>query len=435
MLVGHVDLVDRHEVFGWAADTSYPDATVEVLVFVNGTLGGRVAADMPREDIRALRIYGEGRLGFHFRFDFPVSLLRRYDIVVSFAATRVSLGGGRVTLPKQGIELTDDLRPVADDLRPVMVTSTGRSGTTMLMRRLGNNSAVVIGEMFPFEVKLVTYYAQAFEILTSPGNREKSVNTDLIFDDPYHVGSNPYYHYFFREVFPRQQMLNEFFSRQVPPVVAAAFKQIITAFYRKLTETQRKPGARFFAEKCDVFNTARDFARILYPNMREIILVRDPRDVFCSQRSFWSAPADSLIQALRSMRDRILEFRAEQAPNLMFVKYEDLVRAPQETMARIWTLLELEAVTEINAGAEEQQFKVHATSRDPGASIGRWRKELGEDELRQFDQEFDTYFDTFGYERSIAAPHVVAQAPASETAAIATPEPPPVPAATNRDPA
>jgi len=199
-------------------------------------------------------------------------------------------------------------------------------------------------------------------------------------------------------------MLNQFFSDQVPPIVGAAFRRIITAFYRELAESQRKSNARFFAEKCDVFNTARDFARLLYPDMREIVLLRDPRDVFCSQRSFWSAnPAES-FQSLRSVRERMLEFHAEQAPNMLFVKYEDLVLAPQETMARISALLGLPDEININSQVEEQQFKVHATSSDAGASIGRWRHELDQDQLRQFDQELGGYFDTFGYERSAPPP-------------------------------
>lgn len=405
MLVGFVDSVDRHGISGWAADARRPNAPVELLIFINGQLGGRIIADEPREDIKQLRTYGEGRHGFHFFFDAPLSLLRHHELLVSFAATRTNLDGGRIALAKQGLAEIGGHRPddgtaaAQDELSPVMVTSTGRSGTTLLMRRLGNVPGVAIGEQFPFEVKLVTYYAKAFEILTSPGNREKSVSPELIFDDIYHVGSNPYYHYFFQEVFPRRGMLNEYFSEHVPPIVGAAFKQIISGFYRRLAETHQKQNVRYFAEKCDVFNTARDFARALYPGMREIILLRDPRDVYCSQRAFWSAEPAQAFQALRSVRDRMLEFHAENAPNLLFVTYEDLVREPQSAMARISDLLGLAEPIAIDQAVEDQQFKQHGTSRDAGASIGRWRRELTNEELRNFDQEFGAYFDTFGYER------------------------------------
>ena len=39
------------------------------------------------------------------------------------------------------------------------------------------------------------------------------------------------------------------------------------------------------------------------------------------------------------------------------------------------------------------------TSPDPKSSIGRWRKELSQDELGKFDAEFGEFFDLFGYER------------------------------------
>lgn len=408
MLVGYVDSVDRHGLSGWAADARRPNAPIEVLIVINGEIRTRVTADEPREDIKALGTYGEGRHGFHVHFDFPLSLLRKYEILVWFATTRTPLDAGRITLPKLGYDEIGRPRPettagdgAAAARSPLMVTSTGRSGTTLLMRRLGNNAAVVMGEQFPFEVKLVTYYAQAFEILSSPGNREKSVTPELIFDDPYHLGANPYYHYFFQEVFPRRAMLNRFFSGEVPPVIGGAFRQIISAFYGELAASQNKTQAHYFAEKCDVFNTARDFARALYPGMREIILVRDPRDVYCSQRAFWSADPGQAFQSLRSVRDRMLEFHAEDAPNLLFLTYEDLVREPDEAMARISRLLQLDQPIEINEAVESEQFKVHGTSHDAGASIGRWRKELSSDELRNFDQEFGTYFDTFGYERFV----------------------------------
>ena len=401
MLTGYVDSADRHQVSGWAADARRPNAAVELVVFVNGTPVARIMADQPRPDLAALGVYGDGRHGFRYRFDMPLSLLRKHEIVVALAASREVLGGGRVSLPKGRIEATDELTPV-------MISSTGRSGTTLLMRRLANDKTVVIGEQFPFEVKLVTYYAHAFEVLTAPGNREKSVHPDRITADPYHLGSNPYYHQFFEGVFPKGRMLNEFFAGELPPIVGTAFKQIITRFYRRLTVTQPKPEARFFAEKCDVFNTARDFARALYRGTREIVLVRDPRDVFCSQRAFFSAKPAEAFQGLRSVRDRMLEFHQEGAENLIFLKYEDLVGQPNEAMQQVSSLLALDQTIEIDEAREAAQFKTHGTSRDPAASIGRWQQELTAEERARFDSEFGQYLDLFDYERAnpvSAVPH------------------------------
>ena len=52
MLLGHIDLVDRHTVRGWAADTDRPYGTLEVAVFVDGKLAGLTRADQARDELK-----------------------------------------------------------------------------------------------------------------------------------------------------------------------------------------------------------------------------------------------------------------------------------------------------------------------------------------------------------------------------------------------
>ena len=143
----------------------------------------------------------------------------RYEIVVRTPAGEV-LRPGPVMLRKESIE-------PQDDLPPILLTSTGRSGTSLMMRRLERDKSIVVSGHFPYETKLLTYYAHAFEILTAPGNHERSVNPDLIFDDPYHLGLNPFNHENFADTFPR------------PSMIAPILREILVPYRRVRVQADR----------------------------------------------------------------------------------------------------------------------------------------------------------------------------------------------------
>jgi hypothetical protein len=393
MLTGYVDEVNRQFIVGWAFDPEHPDERIEVVVLIGGEEHGRVIADRPRPDLLKLGKYGDGNHGFLYRFETPLSLIGSYEIVVRVDGFG-KLMPGVVTLQKEAIESQDDQTPI-------LLTSTGRSGTSLMMRRLARDKSIAVAGIFPYEIKLLTYYAHAFEILTAPGNHKKSLDPNLIFDDPYHIGLNPFNHENFADTFPRPSMIHEFFEKYSAPIVATAFKQIVSKFYERVSLTQAKYTAKFFAEKCDLFNPTRDFARAIYGKVDEIILVRDPRDVFCSYRAFWSTPAEQSMQILRSVRDRMLSFKREANGDSLFVRYEELVQQPDAVLARVSEFLGLGYAITIDEDQERADFKVHATSRDATASVGRWRSELGSSELREFNSDFREFFEVFGYDTAV----------------------------------
>ena len=96
MLTGHIDGVQRDVISGWAADTLSPDASVEVAIIVDGEEIGRIVADRPREDLRRLGNYGDGRHGFVFTLSEALSTSEDHDIVVRFTAADQALGKFRI---------------------------------------------------------------------------------------------------------------------------------------------------------------------------------------------------------------------------------------------------------------------------------------------------------------------------------------------------
>jgi Sulfotransferase family len=394
MKIGYVDSFASHKIVGWAADADQPDVRHEVTVLVDGTPRGVVLADRPREGLRQLGTYGDGAHGFEYSFDPPLSLLRSYDVVVRFSNDDTLLRQGRFRIERE--------RPQTIGMQPLLVTATGRSGTTLLMRRLGNDPHIAIADAYPFEMKLLTYYAHALEILTSPGNREKTKPLDAMVADSYHLGLNPFHHPVMEPIYPKPAMLYEFFGRRTAERLTPALRDTITDFYRDMCIHQGKTSARFFAEKCDVFTPARSFARLAFGNLKEILLVRDPRDVHCSRKSFWADTPEASFQNLRAVQSAMLAIWKESAGEVLAVKYEDLILQPDEAMARISGFLELDKTIQVKPESEQKVFSGHGTSQDPTSSIGRWKQEMSAEERASFDKEFQPFLETFGYQLGAA---------------------------------
>ena len=390
MYTGYVDSSDHHCIIGWAADTDRPDSRLELSIRVNGAEQGRVVADQPREGLRQHGAYGDGAHAFTYVFDPPLSPLHAYDIVVRYVDTPADVPEGRFRIePIESGDLT---------LRPVLVTATGRSGTTLLMRRLGNAREVAIADLYPFEMKLLTYYGHALETLTTASSPRSPTTLDELTTDPYHLGLNPFHHFQMEKVYSNRTQLYEFFGRRATARLRPAFRDIIDDFYHDMQIHTRKPRARFFAEKCDVFTSARNFARLAFDGVKEILLVRDPRDVHCSRRAFWSDSAESSFQNLKTVQAAILPIHRAYLGDLHVVRYEDLIQNPTETLSGVSTYLGLVHPIELNPGSERKIFSSHGTSPDPASSIGRWKHELSAEERTAFSQAFKPFLETFGYD-------------------------------------
>jgi Sulfotransferase family len=390
MHTGHVDSFDHRCVVGWAADTDRPNARLELRILVNGAEHGRIIADRPRDGLRQHGTYGDGAHAFSHAFDPPLSPLHAYDVVVSFVDSPAEVPAGRFRIQPTNRQ---DLA-----LRPLLVTATGRSGTTLLMRRLGNAREIVIAENYPFEMKLLTYYGYALEVLTTASNVKTPISLDELTTDPHRLGLNPFHHPQMEPVYPNPALLYQFFGRRAMARLHPAFRDIIDDFYRDMQTYARKPLARFFAEKCDVFTSARDFARLAFPGVKELLLVRDPRDVHCSRRAFWSDSAENSVQNLKTVQAIVLPIRDAGSHDLHVVRYEDLVQQPAETLSRISSYLGLDHGIELKPVIESQIFASHATSPDPPSSIGRWKHELSAEERASFAQSFKPFLEAFGYD-------------------------------------
>ena len=398
MLIGYIDRVDRHYLSGWAAETDHPDAPVEVSVEVDGHEWTRMVANDFREDLKTHGAYGDGRHGFTYLFDRPMSVMESYQVKL-FGHHN----GNMWPLAENRIA---KISPIATHREPILVTASGRSGTTILMKHLRDSRSIVIPDKYPYELKLLTYYCKAFDILTAPGNHALSMRPDAIYLDPHRLGKNPFNHFDFEDVFSDTASVYDFFEKAAPPKIALAFKAIIEDFYDRLADRLGRPDSIYFAEKTDILHATRHFCRIAFRGTKEIILVRDPRDLYCSYRSFWKSRPEVTIDTLKNVSERMVSLaKSGDEPDRIFIRYEDLVLEKEKVLQKISIFLQLDHVIQADSTSEQALFTKHGTSDDASASVGRWRKDLKAEELQMFTGKFDEFLATFDYE-SVTTPSV-----------------------------
>jgi hypothetical protein len=403
MLDGRVDAFARHSIRGWAADAGRPDDRVDVVVLVDGHPRGCARADQPREDLRMLGTLGDGAHAFVFAFDPPLSPLRSYEIMVCHAGTDQPLRVGRFTVAAEISRAPERMRPIivtAAGMATVsgMVNLAGQSGGIDLMRSLAGDPAIVAADSHAYCVKLMSYYARALEVLVVPGGRAPAGPPANGSDGDYILTPNPFHAPEYERLLPSPRLLYEFFQNQSALPISAAFKTVVTQFYETLAMHQGKRMAGYFAEQCDLFDAARSFARLAFHEVREIVLLQDPRDAYCGYRTLWFSTPAQAMAALRRGCDRTVELRRESRDDTLFLRCEDLRLRPKAALVEIARFLSLERalVTDPQAPRAEADDAMSPV-------VGQWRTDLDSDEIALLEREFADYLALFGYEMSVHA--------------------------------
>jgi hypothetical protein len=389
VLQGFVDHISRERVQGWAADTDCPDTPVEILVHADGQRLARLRCDQPRADLARLGRFGRGDHGFALDLQGVLPAGRETRLSIRFAATGELLPAGEAVLTNEA-----ESAPLA----PVLVTGLARSGTTLLMRRMAAFPEICLAELAPFEVRLVSYYTTAHRVLTAPGDFDASTHPDRLEGDGFFVGFNPFHSEHYQPAFREAQLHRELFGGFAAARAQDAFRDIIREYYARLAADQGKPAARYFAEKGNNLDErTRRFTRQVFPETREIVLFRDPRDQLCSYRSWFRLSHEAAFAMISDGCASLLRIREERAASVLLLRYEDLVAEPAASLTSLAGFLGLPTRGCADTDAERAMFGDHATSASPADSVGRWRTELTSEEIDQCDRAWSASLAAFGY--------------------------------------
>jgi hypothetical protein len=396
---GHVDAVSRKLVAGWAADPERPDEQLVVTISIDGTEIGQAVANRLRQDLVRLGNYGDGRHGFSFPFPEPLDPLREHHVTVCFAEDGQLLPNGRQVLPiAPAPEPSEILSAKQQQLTPILVTAPGRSGTTLLMGLLARSPEIVAAELVPYELRLLSYYAAVFHVLNEAADLDRSTHPDRLEGDGYFVGFNPFHSQKYDVAFRDQRRVRDFFDEFVRGRTLVYARELLNEYYHRLARDRAKPGARFFAEKGNnLHKPTRLFAREVFGAIRELVIVRDPRDVLCSHMSYFSSSSEKAFEQLSHSSRQLLAIRDEGREDTHFLKYEDMVRNDPACFDALSGFLGTTVMGE-DTETRADVFSQHGTSNSPEASVARWRTDLPDDLKSRCARDWGHFLETFGYD-------------------------------------
>jgi hypothetical protein len=299
--------------------------------------------------------------------------------------------------------------------QPLMVTALGRSGTTWLMHLLSQHRSVTTVSRYPYEVRAGVYWMHMLNILTSPGNHAQSTAPDGFEADLFHIGHCPYFHPYYLDQVTPDTHLRDFFGQDYLNRLATFCQESIDRYYDTFDSQPHDSRPTYFMEK-GIGGQVPYLYRNVYQSPREIILVRDCRDMYCSSQAFNEKRGyagfgrervnsnEEWIEILHRSYSRIIEGWRSRKNEVCLVRYEDLILHPQETLRRILAYLNVndDAVV-VNqmiktASKDSPEMKQHRTSGRPSQSIGRWRKDMDPDTQAVFHSVFGNLLQEIGYD-------------------------------------
>jgi hypothetical protein len=163
----------------------------------------------------------------------------------------------------------------------------------------------------------------------------------------------------------------------------------------------------------------------LLPEARFIHIIRDGRDVAVSVRQLWWKPEAGIDRQAKEWVRKIRKARQDGAHcrYYMELRYEDLVREPETTLAAICDYLELpydaamlsyhqsaaEKLAQLQTRdrgsgdrnvTQEERMKIHAQAHKPPTEerIGRWKAELPREEAEQYHRVAGEMLTSLGYD-------------------------------------
>jgi hypothetical protein len=303
-------------------------------------------------------------------------------------------------------------------IQPLMINTIGRSGSTLLVTQLSSHPDVVAFPPFVKDARVATYWVNILQDLSEPRSFLSPFDPDDIDSPRWWLGAGGVGRLGDPEV-------EQWLGSEAIESLAGVCAERIETFYGHLAGAE---GGRYFVEKCQPHQLAPDLLGEIYPAAREVILVRDFRDMLCSViafsrkrgyeafgRSDGGGDAEyvrtNLLQSATALAQRLRATATR--PHL--VRYEDLIQAPEQTFTELLTYLELDADSDLvqdtlqraaestlsmqhPGSGQEVDLRAHRTTDDPAASIGRWREDLPEEVAAVCNEVLGPLLIEFGYE-------------------------------------
>ncbi len=389
---------------GWAVAAAGNLTAVEVVV--DGEVIQTVPLDVERP--HAAAAFGSpagGRIGFH-------GVLNGLLLPAEFELELRAVAGSGAQVPIALVRGRRTTLPAANgaSLQPLIVTTLGRTGSMLLLRLLEGHPEILVLRPHRYEQRVAGYWVEVLLALSDPSGYMRQLAPAGSLDEPrWWLGdegptahANP------------ADPLHRWLGRDAVFALAQTCRSRIDALYAQAA-AQAGGNLRYFAEKHTLRSAA--LTAELYPEAREVFLVRDFRDMVASILAFnrkrgvkgfgegGAAGEVDYVDRLAGWANALVRSFERRSARAHLVRYEDLVLEPVATVTSLLSYLDVDAssaaVDHMRAAltAELPELAQHTTAPDPAASVGRWRADLGAGLTRACERSFGEALAAFGYER------------------------------------
>jgi len=295
------------------------------------------------------------------------------------------------------LSLTYPLAPQVQ-YTPLLINGLPRSGTTWLMSLLSAHPEIVAAGGYPFEQSHGIYWSLASRVLSQPDleiHRLRGMQnyTFTVPPSPFNPGT-------FDTAFP-------WFAEEYPQHLAASVRSFTDGFYRRESQLQGRERTSVFVEKWPG-RIVPHTMRWIFPRVREIFLLRHPRDVilsilrFNARRGFADFGVESygtgrefIASVARQLREDLKLFRERTADGSgVILDYHRLRRNTEGELARMLVDFDLRsdaaAIRSMIETTRHRDMSAHVTSDGSGGQI-----ELSPEQECWIGEEFADYFYEF----------------------------------------
>lgn len=324
-----------------------------------------------------------------FVVDFMINLTGTGEypkIIIDFSGRKGRLGRTILICQRKKLDIH-----LPDLLRPILVNGLFRSGTTLLMRLLAQSPSVTCHKVYPYEYRFAYYWIHLFRILSSGyqqpfDNWHFQTKSDAITAFPY---------------YPFLPEMRQWFQTEHVNALVRYVQSAINSAYR----SHPPAGATHFLEKFPGHYVG--LFQELFPDTREIIILRDFRDVFMSVKLFNAkrgyvafgrenhSSDESYLRHLAALFERMLRRGTASGNTVLLLRYEDLIQNEQQELSRVceWAGV---AYPE-NISPDDASASRHMTSETQQASIGKWRNTREQDLVSRIAREYEHLLSQGGY--------------------------------------
>jgi Sulfotransferase family len=294
------------------------------------------------------------------------------------------------------------------ELQPLMITTLGRSGSTAIINLLSSHPQVVAYRPTETETRVASYWVDAFTQLTEPSSYLRQLFPNDLRRGWWlgDAGMTPR--------LDEDPDTRQWLAATNVEELAVVARGRIESFYRHIASRVDRTGATYFVEKCQprAGLSAPAMLDELYPRAREVVLVRDFRDMICSMFSYKKGKAfaprhgqthEEHVERLGVSALSLYNNWHGRTNRAHLLRYEEWVRDPYPTVEALLDYLELDtgarSVEDMVGVLTESGRKLdyHRTTKEQGSSIGRWQRDLDDDQLELVERAFGPALEGFGY--------------------------------------